>query len=781
MAARLIAPGPLPLLMSDEQDGGPRTLRLSVPAMDCQSCVGKVTAAVETVEGVREVDARAATGRLTVTHGAATSTAAITAAVERAGYAVAEADGSGGAVAAGDPVLGSRRAATTASGAAFLVAALAVEFLVPALDLALVAGLGRTVSVADVGFLLAVALAGTPVLRAGAASLRYRRFDIDLLMAGGIGGAIAVGLYLEGAMIAVLFSVAELLERYSLDRARDSLRELTALAPDTATVRRDGEERTVPAADVAVGDLVVVRPGERLPVDGVVRTGESAVDESPVTGESLPVTKAAGDEVYAGTIADGGYLEVEATAPAAESTIARIVELVTDAEASQTRHERFVDRFARYYTPAVVAAALLTASVPPLVLGWPWRPWFVRGLTLLVLACPCAFVISTPVGVVSGVTAAARNGVLVKGGEYLEAMGAVEAVALDKTGTLTTGELSVAEVVPLGNRDEADVLACARGLEARSEHPLAAAIVDAADARGIEPAEVTSFEAMAGEGVRADLDGTTHYAGKPALFADLGFDLGHAHLPADGGDLLTDGGVAVAAEEPCEVGGCVDLGGTIAALAADGRTVVLVGTAEEIEGVIAVADTVRPEAARTVARLRELGLAVTMLTGDNERTARAVADQVGIDRMHAGLLPEEKVEAIRALTDAHDGVAMVGDGVNDAPALAAATVGVAMGAAGTDAAIETADVALLGDDLLRLPYLVRLSRRATRVIRQNIAGSLGAKALLALGVPFGLVGVVEAIVVGDMGMSLGVTGNAMRLAGVAPEVDADPVDEEAAP
>jgi Cd2+/Zn2+-exporting ATPase len=367
--------------------------------------------------------------------------------------------------------------------------------------------------------------------------------------------------------------------------------------------------------------------------------------------------------------------------------------------------------------------------------------------------------------------------VLVKGGDRLEAMGDVEAIAVDKTGTLTTGDLAVTEVLPLSERSAADVLACARGLEARSEHPLARAIVEEATRRGVEPAQISAFEALSGEGVRADLDGTTHYAGKPGLFADLGFDLGHAHLPDDEQALLTDGGVAVPAAEPCATGGFADLHETIAEPEGAGRTVVLVGTEEAIEGVIAVADTIRPEAARTVARLGELGLTVVMLTGDNERTARAVAERVGIDRVHAGLLPEAKVDAVAELTGTFDGVAMVGDGVNDAPALAAADVGIAMGAAGSDAAIETADVALLGDDLLKLPYLVRLSRRTTRVIRQNIAGSLGMKALLALGVPFGLVGVVEAIVIGDMGMSLGVTGNAMRLAGVAPEAERGPDTE----
>jgi len=779
--------------MTDESGAGDRTVRLSVPEMDCQSCVGKVTAAVESVPGVDAVDARATTGRVTVTVHGEPNRSAIVSAVERAGYAVDGPEGAGPGTSERGPrttgtsvlpsvvaTLDTARGHRTIVGAIALLGSFSLAVLGGAANPVVAGVLGRPLTVADLGYLLAVVVAGVPIVRAGVASLRLRQLDIDLLMSIGIAGALAVGFLLEAAMIAVLFNAAELLEHVAMDRARNAVRELTELAPETATVRRDGESVTLPAEDVREGDLVVVRPGDRLPVDGVVRTGESAVDESPVTGESLPVPKAPGDEVFAGTIVEGGYLEVEAAATAAESTIARIAELVADAERKRTRHERFVDRFARYYTPLVVVAAVLVVAVPSLVFGLPWRPWFVRGLTLLVLACPCAFVIATPVAVVSGVTAAARNGVLVKGGRFLEALGEVEAVAMDKTGTLTTGELSTTEIVPLGDRTEADVLACARGLEARSEHPLAAAIVHAAARRDVEAAAVTGFEALAGEGVRADLDGTTHYAGKPDLFADLGFDLGHAHLSPSRGDLLTDGGerreadgggraVAAPAAEPCGTGNCVDLGETIARLEAAGNTVVVVGTETAIEGVIAVADTVRPSATRAVARLQALGLTVVMLTGDNERTAAAVARRVGIDRVHAGLLPEEKVEAVAALTEAFDGVAMVGDGVNDAPALAAADVGIAMGAAGSDAAIETADVALLGDDLLKLPYLVRLARRATGVIRQNIGGSLGVKALLAVGVPFGLVGIVGAILVGDMGMSLGVTGNAMRLAGVRPE------------
>ncbi|MEF8856600.1 MAG: cation-translocating P-type ATPase, partial [Haloplanus sp.] len=499
--------------------------------------------------------------------------------------------------------------------------------------------------------------------------------------------------------------------------------------------------------------------------------------------------------VYAGSIVEEGYLEVETTASAGESTLAKVIELVEDAERDKSERERFIDRFADYYTPAVVGLAVVTAVGPPLF-GAPFETWFTRGLTLLVVACPCAFVISTPVSVVSGITSAARNGVLIKGGDRLEAMGDVDAVALDKTGTITTGDLGVTDVVALNGANEAGVLRCGASLERRSEHPIATAIVEHAEHElgrsserrsAADGHEVTDFESITGEGVRADLDGVTHYAGKPGLFEDLGVDLEHAHVETDGG-LVVDDDLEPAT---CEHGAYLDLvNDVVPRFQSEGKTAVLVGrersgdTEVELEGVIAVADTVRPEAERSIARLRDAGIErIAMLTGDNERTARAIAAQVGIDEVHADLLPAEKVEVVREMVEAAEaetdarlpwnrtagGVAMVGDGVNDAPALAAATVGVAMGAAGTDTAIETADVALMGDDLTRLPYLVALARRANRVIETNVWSSLGVKAALAAGAPFGLVSVVHAVVIGDMGMSLAVTGNAMRLANVTPD------------
>ena len=774
------------------------TARLVVPEMDCPSCAGKVDKSLARVDGVVDTTLQPTTGNAIITYDAARlNERDVTAAIEGAGYEVVGADepdepGDGVDIVPPTEVWTSPRARKTWAGAVLVTLGLCFEFVLTGSNVDVASVLDATLALADVLFLGAVAVSGLPVVRSGYYSARNRNLDIDLLMGTAIVVATGIGYFVEAATLAVLFSIAELLEDYAMDRARDSLRELMELSPEEATVRREGNEVTVPADDVAVGETVVVRPGDKVPLDGSVVGGESAVDESPITGESVPVDKRPGDEVYAGSITDTGYLEVTVTSTAGDSTLSRIIEMVQGAQAKETETEQFVDRFAGYYTPVVVGLAILTAAVPPLVIADPvsvgaagyavtftgdWGTWFVRGLTLLVIACPCAFVISTPVSVVSGVTSAARNGVLVKGGNHLEAMGNVDAIALDKTGTLTRGELAVTDVVPFGDTDKRSLLRRAAGLERRSEHPIAEAILARAEDAGVGdvPGPVT-FEALTGEGIRGEFDGETYYAGKPSLFEELGFAFargtanGVAGSGADSGpsDRRSDGGTT---PEGAVAGG----DGAFAAdrlttLEQEGKTVVLVGTATELLGAIAIADEVRPTSKRAVERLQERGVErVVMLTGDNEGTARAIAEQVGVDEYRAELLPDEKVTAIESLQAEYGEVAMVGDGINDAPALATADVGIAMGAAGTDTALETADIALMGDDIGKLPYLYALSHTANGVIRQNIWASLGVKALLALGVPLGLVSVAVAVVVGDMGMSLGVTGNAMRLAGVEPE------------
>ncbi|WP_436903700.1 heavy metal translocating P-type ATPase [Halovenus halobia] len=742
-------------------------VRFTVPEMDCSSCAATVDGALSDIDGVTSVDPAAATGRVTVSYDPSlTDSDQLAAAIEAAGY---EVTGTGGDELGEQSIWTSPRAVKTAVSAVLLAGGLAV--LLAGVDRPLLTVLGTEHTLSDLAFIGGTVVGGEIILRNGAVSVRERSLDIDFLMSAAIVGAVAAslgfgeGLYFEAATLAVLFNVAELLEAYSMDRARNSLRELMDLSPDQARVTRDGEEMLVPAEDVAVGERVSVQPGEKIPVDGIVQEGQSAVDQSPVTGESVPVEKSSGEEVYAGTVTETGYLEVETTAPAGEHTLAKIIDLVEDAQTNKTEREQFVDRFAGYYTPVVVALAVVAMVGPPLVLGASWSQWFVYGLTLLVLACPCAFVISTPVSVVSGLTSAAKNGVLIKGGDHLEAMGAVNAVALDKTGTLTRGELTVTDVIGVEGTDEDELLAYASAIEGRSEHPFATAINDRADERDVERPSVSNFEAILGKGVRADVDGQTHYAGKPALFEELGFDLSHVHA-------ATDGGVAVAPSEieDCPRDNCVDLlAETIPDLQAAGKTVALIGTDEQLLGVIAVADEIRPGAASMVERLHTLGVEhVVMLTGDNERTARAIAEEVGVDEYRAELLPEQKADALEELEAEYGEVAMVGDGINDAPALATATVGIAMGAAGTDTAIETADIALMGDDISKLPYLRDLAGRANGVIRQNIWASLGVKATLVVLVPFGLVPIWVAVLLGDAGMTVGVTGNAMRLSRIQP-------------
>ncbi|WP_436348153.1 heavy metal translocating P-type ATPase [Natronorubrum sp. FCH18a] len=761
-----------------ESGVGETTEKFTVPEMDCPSCAGKVENALDELDGVTTYQTQPTTGKVVVTYDQShVSADGITRAIEGTGYDVTETTASGeadgDALAETESVWRSTRAIKSWISGGFTLLGLLFEFVLSGLNSELLAAGSVAFSTADFLFLVAVVTGGQEIIRGGYYSLRNRNFDIDLLMSLAIIGAVTVslgfgeGLYMEAALLAFLFSVAQLLERYSMDKARNSLQELMDLSPDEATVVRDGEEVTVPVDDVRVGDVVRVKPGEKIPMDGEVVDGESAVNQAPITGESVPVDKTGGDEVYAGTINEEGYLEVQVTSEAGDNTLSRIIEMVEDAQGNKTEREQFVERFAGYYTPAVVAFAVLVTIGTPYLLGTAWEQSIVYGLTLLVLACPCAFVISTPVSVVSGITSGAKNGVLIKGGSHLEAMGDVDALAVDKTGTLTKGELAVTNVVALNGNTEEDVLRCARGLESRSEHPIGEAIVEHAAENDLGKRSVDTFESVTGKGVRADLDGETHYAGKPGFFEELGFDLTHVHA-------VTDGGVVTqTSQQLCERNGCLDLlENTIPDLQSEGKTVILVGTEDELEGAIAVADEIRPEARSAVARLHDLGVEhVVMLTGDNERTARAIADEVGVDEFRAELLPDEKVESIRDLDETYNGIAMVGDGVNDAPALATASVGIAMGAAGTDTALETADIALMSDDLSRLPYLYELSHDANGIIRQNIWVSLAAKAALALAVPFGLVPIWVAVLIGDAGMTLGVTGNAMRLSQITPVED----------
>jgi Cd2+/Zn2+-exporting ATPase len=707
---------------------GRRVLEFHVEGMNCPDCVRRVRDRLAGVDGVHAAEGSPVARRLSVTvDEGLIDRDRIRRELGKIGFVARD------EVAAGAPsqIWFSTHAARTYVSASLFALALVLVLLGVGAAPLRIPPVG--VPWADLLFLLAALIGGWNFIPAGLRAAGARSLDMNFLMTVAILGAIGIGEFLEAGAIAFLFSLAELLEGYAVERARQSIQALMQLSPDRARVLRDGEEVVVAADELHRDDLVVVRGGDKIPADGTVVEGGGVVDESTITGESIPADRIPGDEVFAGTICAGGYLKVLVTRAAGETTLAEIVRIIEEAESRRSRTERFVERFARYYTPSVTVAAVLVVVVPTLLFGGAFATWFVRGLTLLVIACPCALVISTPVAVVSGITAAARHGVLIKGGQYLEAMGGVTAMAFDKTGTLTHGHPEVTDVIALqGTEDEA--LALAAAVEDRAEHPIARAIVRAAEERGLSVGDrvVHQFEAQLGRGVRAEVDGEEIWVGSEELFAD--------GVPGD----------------------------QLAALHRSGKTAVLVGPATGPLGVIAVSDRPREAAAEAIRALRSAGVHTAMLTGDHRETADAIASELGIDEVYAGLKPADKVDAVERLEAEHGHAAMVGDGVNDGPALSVASVGIAMGAAGSDVALETADVALMSDDLSRLPYLHALSRTGRRVIRQNIIASLVAKFALAIGVPFGLVSLVAAVLIGDMGASLAVTTNALRLARVRP-------------
>jgi len=563
---------------------------------------------------------------------------------------------------------------------------------------------------------------------------RRLRPDMNLLMLVAVAGALGIGQWFEAATVAFFFALALALEAWSLGRARRAVAALIEIAPDSARIRdAAGVEKDVPVAEVAIGTHVIVPPGGKIPLDGRVVAGTSAVNQAPITGESVPVTVTQDTAVYAGTINGMGALEIVTTRPSSDTTLARIVRMVGEAQSKRAPTEQWVERFARIYTPVVMALSLAVFLVPPLLLGGGWAAWFYQALVLLVIACPCALVISTPVSIVAGLTGAARRGVLIKGGVHLETPARLTAIAMDKTGTLTLGRPKVVELVPLGGRSEIELLAIAAAIEARSEHPIAHAILDAAAERGVDVVPAKSVTAFPGKGVVGAIDGREFWVGSPGY---LGERLGSSDD---------------------------ELAAQLRRIAAAGLTGIIVGEAQSVIGLIAIGDAMRPEARQIVAQLHELGIAqVVMLTGDSRAPAQAIAHETGVDEVYAELLPEQKVEAIERLVAQHGLVAMVGDGVNDAPAMARASLGIAMGAIGSDAAIETADIALMQDDLSQLPWLIRHSRATLTVIRQNISFSLAVKLVFGGLTLFGMASLWGAIAA-DVGASLLVVLNGLRL------------------
>lgn len=626
-----------------------------------------------------------------------------------------------------------RRAVTTASSGALV----AVGFMLHAKAGGVAAALGGAEGMpappgARAAYAIATVLGAWYVAPKAWHALRRLRPDMNLLMCVAAAGAIAIGEWLEAATVSFLFAVSLALEAWSIGRARKAIAALMSLSPSKARVIGPGNnEELVDAAAVPVGTMVLVKPGEKFPLDGRIVLGRTTVNQAPITGESVPVVKEVGSEVFAGTVNEEGAVEVATVKPYADSTLSQIAKMVGEAHARRSPSEQWVDRFARVYTPVVMSIALLLVLVPPLF-GGSWQRWIYEALVLLVIACPCALVISTPVTIVASLVAAARQGVLVKGGAHMEAPARLAAVALDKTGTLTEGRPRVRSVVARSGHSEAEVLEIAAAIEVRSTHPLARAIVEHASGQGIRPVPATDFQMLPGKGAHAKFAGVDHWLGSHRYLEERGQEDGEIHARLE-------------------------------ALSASGASVVVVGREDHVCGFVALSDALRPGTRAVLDDLRRAGIRrIVMLTGDNRGTAEAIAREAGIDEVRAELLPQDKVRAIEELVSAHGAVAMVGDGVNDAPALARSTLGIAMGAAGTEAALETADVALMGDDLSRLAWLVRHSKRALRVIRQNVVASLIVKATVLALAFFGHASLWGAIAA-DMGVSLLVVLNALRL------------------
>lgn len=688
-------------------------VRFRVGGMDCAACAATVAKVVEAVDGVETAEVSIGNATMRVEGSAAAE--AIQEAVRKAGYSAQLASSP-----RGPTVPFWRQSARTFS------TTIAIGTLVAAVVASLTT---LPDEVSSMLFLLTMALGGWGIAISAVAAMRQRTLDMNVLMALASIGALAIGDYAEAAWVIVLFAVGNALEELALERSRRSVESLRELAPSTAYVIAGGEEILTPVAEIPTGSSIVIRPGERLPLDGEVISGASSVDESTLTGESVPVDKAVGASVFAGTLNVAGSFTMRSTSGSEDSTLAQVTRLVSDAQGSRAPSERFVDRFARIYTPIVLIAAVLVAVIPTLA-GGSFDEWFYRGLALLIVACPCALVISVPASVVAAVGGSAKMGVLVKGGQVLEDLASIRVVALDKTGTLTKARPELVSIETVGEVDGDEALALMAAVEKGSEHPLGQALVRSASEVKYAELEISGFEALPGRGAVATVSGRSLWAGGPRLAAEQG-----AELPVEFENLQGRGETAVA-----------------------------LGEGSDVLAIFGLADEPRIEASSAVEGLRErVGInEVVMLTGDSEPVAAAIARRSGINHWRAGLLPEDKLDEVKRLEREVGPAAMVGDGVNDSPALAGSTVGVAMGAAGSDVALDSADVALMGDDLTRLPDAINHSRRAVRIMKQNVSVSLVTKAIFVVLAPLGFVSLIAAIAV-DMGVSLLVTLNGLRL------------------
>jgi Cd2+/Zn2+-exporting ATPase len=684
-----------------------------IEGMDCSACAVSIEKHLKTLPSVREVTVNFATGKMQIAY--ETSVEDVIKEVKRAGYK-ASLVRQGRTIAA--PHKTESISLTVFSGVLIVFGLL---------------GSYMDASPFFINMLSAVALFITGYKPAKSAfyAIKSGSLDMNVLMTAAAIGAAIIGEWLEGATVLWLFAFGTMLQNKSIARTRDSIRNLMDLAPPEAWVKVYGNFRRQPVEDFSIGDIFVVKPGEKIALDGEITKGTSSINQAPITGESIPIDKGIGDAVYAGTVNESGSIQVKVTKLVEDTTIARIIHMVEEAQEKKAPTQSFVDRFATLYTPIVFALALIIMVLPPLF-GWgTWGEWFYKGLELLVVACPCALVISTPVAIVSAIGNAARNGVLIKGGTALELAGALKVIAFDKTGTLTEGKPKVSEIIAL-EVTEAELLSVARTIEEHSKHPIAQAIVKFASERGAIQLQGADFKAILGKGAQATIDETEYFAGNLKLFENFKVPL-------------------------------VEIKGRVESLQTDGNSIVIIGTRTKVLGIIAVADSIRDVTAKSIEELKTVGIEqVVMLTGDNEGTAKKVSSKVPIDRYFAELLPEDKVSVIQTIKQEGKVVAMVGDGINDAPALASADVGIAMGGAGTDTAMETADIVLMADNLEKLPHTIKLSRKAIRIIKQNIWFSILVK-LVALILIFPGWLTLWIAVISDTGAAILVILNSMRL------------------
>lgn len=708
---------------------------LKIHGMDCAEEVSLLKREIAPLEGINELSFDVLNGKMTVSYAPEVVTPkSLIEAVNRTGLKAELYENVRSSQDQGNFWdQWSRTVMTSASGVT-----LALGFLAHSIGVGFVSALGESEqpipSLARILYLVSAITGAWFVFPKAWAALKRLRPDMNLLMTVAVIGALAIGEWFEAATVAFLFAVSLALESWSVSRARRAVAALMELSPTEARViGKDGNEIQVAASEVPVGTRIIIKPGEKIPLDSRIVAGYTAVNQAPITGESMPVDKNVGDEVFAGTINQDGAIEAETVKAASQSTLSQIVKMVEEAQSKRSESEQWVERFARNYTPSVMALAILVALAPPLLIeGALWSKWFYEALVLLVIACPCALVIATPVSIVAALAAAAKNGILIKGGIYVELPGKLRAIALDKTGTLTEGRPSVEKVIPLSGHTEDELLNIAAAIERPSEHPLARAIVQYASEKGITPPAVKDYQAVKGKGATALLNGEPVWVGSHRYLEERGVETPEMHRQLE-------------------------------ELSSGGQSVVVIGERDHVCGFITLKDKLRDNTPRSIAALKALGIEhIIMLTGDNEPTARAIAKAANVSDVKAELLPGDKVKAVEEIVSRYGIVAMVGDGVNDAPALARANLGIAMGAIGTDAALETADIALMKDDLSALPWLISHSKRALMVIRQNIWAALGVKALFVILTLMGHASLWAAIAA-DMGMSLLVVSNSLRL------------------